>query len=162
MNVTFTKDGSSISMQATDDMMFAQLAYKYCTKVGIDSTKLQFFLNSTQLKATSQRSLSELNIYNGAVIRVVGIGNVNEVKFINVCFSVMGRNVIVQGQTNQKFSELVTKFCTKAGVSSKDNPSFILNSQHVGQDESRTLGELNLRDNSRIDVVLLSNVIGAF
>ena len=95
------------------------------------------------------------------MIKVVGKGNQNEVKYNNVVFAVIGRSVMVQGQTNQKFSDLVKKFCTKADVKDTDQPIYILNSQKISPDDSRTLGELNLRDQARIEVTLLKDVIGA-
>ena len=161
MNVYFEKDGQRINIQTTDDAMFAEIAYKYSTKIGIDAGLLEFFLNSKKLGLQSPKSLKDLNINNGTVIRVVGKGNQNEIKYINVVFAVIGRSVMVQGQTNMKFSDLVKKFCTKADVKDTDQPIYILNSQKISPDDSRTLGELNLRDHARIEVTLSKDVIGA-
>ena len=161
MNVTFEKNGQRINIQTTDNVMFAEIAMKYCTKIGIDAGQLEFFLNSKKLSLNSPKLLNELNINNGTVIKVVGKGNQNEVKYINVVFAVIGRSIILQGQTNQKFSDLAKKFCTKAGLNNYDQPLFILNSQLISPDDSRTLGELNLRDQARIEVTLLKDVIGA-
>ena len=161
MNVTFEKNGQRINIQTTDNVMFAEIAMKYCTKIGIDAGQLEFFLNSKKLSLNSPKLLNELNINNGTVIKVVGNGNKNEVKYINVVFAVIGRSIILQGQTNQKFSDLAKKFCVKADVKDTDQPIFILNSQKIGPNDSRTLGELNLRDQSRIEVTLSKDVIGA-
>ena len=161
MNVTFEKNGQRINIQTTDNVMFAEIAMKYCTKIGIDAGQLEFFLNSKKLSLNSPKLLNELNINNGTVIKVVGNGNQNEVKYINVVFAVIGRSIILQGQTNQKFSDLAKKFCVKADVKDTDQPIFILNSQKIGPNDSRTLGELNLRDQARIEVTLLKDVIGA-
>ena len=161
MNVTFDKNGQRINIQTTDDEIFPAIALKYCTKIGIDAGLLEFFLNSKKLGLNSPKTLKELNINNGTVIRVVGKGNQNEIKYINVVFAVIGRSVMVQGQTNMKFSDLVKKFCTKADVKDTDQPIYILNSQKISPDDSRTLGELNLRDHARIEVTLSKDVIGA-
>ena len=161
MNVTFEKNGQRINIQTTDDEIFPAIALKYCSKIGIDSSQLEFFLNSKKLGLNSPKTLKELNINNGTVIRVVGKGNQNEIKYINVVFAVIGRSVMVQGQTNMKFSDLVKKFCTKADVKDTDQPIYILNSQKISPDDSRTLGELNLRDHARIEVTLSKDVIGA-
>ena len=85
----------------------------------------------------------------------------NQQKYLNIYFSCIGRTIIIQGESNMKFSDLASRFCTKSGFSAADQPKFILNSQQLGLDEPRTLAELNLRDNARIEVVLLKDVIAA-
>ena len=101
-----------------------------------------------------------MGINNGAIIRVVK-GNVGQIKYMNICFSIIGRNVIVQGQSNMKFSELVAKFSIKADIKPEDKATFILNSEQVNGEDPRTLSDLNLHDQSRIEVVLIKDVIGA-
>ena len=82
-------------------------------------------------------------------------------KCYNICFSIIGRNVMVQGQSNMKFSELTAKFCIKADIKPEDKATYILNSQQMDGNDSRTLKELNFHDQSRIEVVLIKDVIGA-
>ena len=75
INVVFAKpDGSSpINMQLTDDMMFAEVALKYLTKMGIDQNVDQpkFLFNSKELKIDSYKSLKELGIKNMTRVEVV-------------------------------------------------------------------------------------------
>ena len=161
VTVTFIKDGSNINMQAKSDTMFAELIYKYLGKVEINNIDdISFLYNSNPINPQNFKSLNELGINNGAIIRVVK-GKVDQIKFMNICFSIIGRNVIVQGQSNMKFSELAAKFSVKADVKPEDKATFILNSQQVNGNDSRTLSELNLHDQSRIEVVLIKDVIGA-
>ena len=161
ITITFIKDGSNMSIQATSEMMFAEVIYKYIGKVGINNiNEFSFLFNSNPINPNSYKSLSQLGINNGATIRVVK-GSEGQIKFMNICFSIIGRNVIVQGQSNMKFSELVSKFSIKADIKPEDKATFILNSQQVNGEDSRTLSELNLHDQSRIEVVLIKDVIGA-
>ena len=73
INVAFIKSGTSISMQLTDDMMFAEVAMKYFTKMGINQATDQpkFLFNSKELKTDSYKSLAELGIRNMSRIEVV-------------------------------------------------------------------------------------------
>ena len=73
INVCLVKEGKPINIQATDDMMFAELAFKYFQKYGIDQFKDQpkFFYNSMEIPSTSQRSLKEIGILNNTRIEVV-------------------------------------------------------------------------------------------
>ena len=161
ITIIFIKDGSNINMQTTTNTMFAELIFKYLGKVGINNANdFSFLFNSNPINPNSYKSLNELGINDGAIIKVVK-GSVAPIKFWNICFSIIGRNIIVQGQSNMKFSELVKKFVIKADVKPEDKATFILNSQQVDGNNSSTLQELNLHDQSRIEVVLIKDVIGA-
>ena len=154
-------NGSNMNIQATSDQMFAEVIFKYIGKVGISNIKeFSFLFNSNPINPSTFKSLNDLGINNGAIIRVVK-GDAGQIKYMNICFSIIGRNVIVQGQSNMKFSELVAKFSIKADIKPEDKATFILNSQQVNGEDSRTLSDLNLHDQSRIEVVLIKDVIGA-
>ena len=73
MNVCFVKSGVPINMQSNENMMFAELAYKYFGKVGIDQLNDQpkFIFNSKEIKLESGKNLKELEIRNGSRIEVV-------------------------------------------------------------------------------------------
>ena len=73
MNVCFVKSGVPINMQANDNMIFAELAWKYFGKVGIDQQNDQpkFIFNSKEIKVESAKNLKELEIRNGSRIEVV-------------------------------------------------------------------------------------------
>ena len=170
INLTFVKDGGRVSVQALSSDMFAEIVLKYITKTGINSQNVSFLYNSNPIKADSFKSLSELNIANGATIQVVQAGQFNpkiqnnsnnQNYHMNLCFTLSGRNIIVQGTPNMKFSELTSRFHTKAGIEEGQEPSFLLNSRQIDKNDSRTLAELNLRDQAKIDVVLVNLVIGA-
>ena len=109
-----------MNIQATSDQMFAEVIFKYIGKVGISNIKeFSFLFNSNPINPSTFKSLNDLGINNGAIIRVVK-GDAGQIKYMNICFSIIGRNVIVQGQSNMKFSELVAKFSIKADIKPED------------------------------------------
>ena len=72
INVCFIKSGQPINIQATSDMMFAELALKYFQKTGVkpeDDPK--FIFNSQELVTDSCKTLDDLHIIDGARIEVV-------------------------------------------------------------------------------------------
>ena len=182
MNIQFYKDGFAMTLQVQPDDFFFEVAGKYSMKLGQGIDNLNFYYNNQQLFPDSGKTLTEYQIYNGALINVFEKGkqpfmpNVpkpNNIPFnpspnqgsgpmqMNILFAIIGRNVLVQGTPDMKFCELATRFCTKANISPNDQPGFILNSVQLTQDDQRTLRDLKLRDQSRIEVVLKKDVIGA-
>ena len=158
LTITFINGGVSINIQANQSDMLAEIVLKYIQKVGIKDIKDYTFLyNSNPINPNTFKSLGELRINNGAKIFVIGV----QQKFINICFAIIGRTINIQAERNMKFSDLATKFCTKAGVTAADQPKFLFNSMQMGIDDQRTLEQLSIRDNTRIEVVLLKDVIGA-
>ena len=73
INVMFNRNGSFIMMQATSNMMWAELALKYTQKVGINVERDQpkFIFNSAELVIDSCKELSELGIRDSSRIEVV-------------------------------------------------------------------------------------------
>ena len=73
LNINFKKGNEqSIFMQATGDMMFAELALKYYQKTGItNEDQPQFIFNSQSIPTDSCRTLDDLKIRDGARIDVV-------------------------------------------------------------------------------------------
>ena len=73
INVCFMRAGTPINMQLKDDMMFAEVALKCFTKMGINQATDQpkFLFNSKELKIDTYKSLAELGIKNMSRIEVV-------------------------------------------------------------------------------------------
>ena len=59
------------------------------------------------------------------------------------------------------FAEIVLKYFQKTGMSDKDQPQFLFNSQSIPFDSCRTFDELKIRDGAKIDVVIGKTIIGA-
>ena len=87
--------------------------------------------------------------------------NANYGNFVNIMFIIAERNIMIQGSSNTKFCELVDKLRTKANLHYTDKPIFIFNSIQIMADDQRTISELKLRDQSRIEVILHNDVLGA-
>ena len=88
-------------------------------------------------------------------------GNNGGEDYLNIIFNVEGKVVNVQATKNNKFFELSKKFLIKADAKDKV-PSFLLNSSMIESNDNRTLEELHLQNNQRIEVVFTQNVIGAY
>ena len=173
-NIMFTLNGNFLgNMFVTGDMMFAVAItnlYQYFPY--IKQYQHTFYINSNEVKADSCKKLSELGLQNMSIIEVrtmnIGMpanpvkpGNNADEGFLNISFNVEGRTIIVLGTKNEKFSEISKKFCTKADA--KDRiPSYLLNNTMIAADDNRTLKELNIQNNQRIEVVFTQSVIGAY
>ena len=80
--------------------------------------------------------------------------------FYNIIFNYSGKIYTIQGLKNNKFCEIVTKFCNKAGLEDR-NLMFISNSRMIHDSETRTLEKLGIRNYSKIEAVSYLEVIGA-
>ncbi len=88
-------------------------------------------------------------------------GNIGGEDYLNIIFNVEGKVVNVQATKNNKFSELSAKFLVKADAKNKV-PSFLLNNSMIESNDNRTLEQLHIQNNQRIEVVFTQNVIGAY
>ena len=184
ISVQFYKDGSPLTMQVNQDDNFAEVAFRYLQKLGLnDVGNLKFYFNNKPLGLFDGKSLNENGIYNNAVIQVTSgappqmninnplpqnpqgfggnfTGNMGSGQ-MNIIFVISGRKIMVQGQPTTKFCELAQRFSTKADLKQNDVPKYILNSMQVAPNDQRTLSQLKLRDQGRIEVFLEQEVIGA-
>jgi hypothetical protein len=186
--ITLTINGNYAggSMLVTGEMKVCQvIMYFFQYFPWVQQCQPTFYFNSQEIKADSCKKLSELGMSNLSNIKVrttmnnqmqqgmgmqsgMGMqpgmgssGNNGGEEYLNIIFSIGGKIVNIQGTRKTKFSELYHKFCTKADVKDKI-PTFLLNSRRIEPNDTRTIGELNLQNNSRIDVVLTADVIGAY
>ena len=89
-------------------------------------------------------------------------GNTGNAEYMNIVFNCNGgRTVLVQGTKSNKFRELSARFCVKSGMKESEI-SYLLNGKIIHPTEEETLAQLNLHDQSKIDVVNTGNLIGAF
>ena len=92
----------------------------------------------------------------------VKTGNTGNAEYMNIVFNCNGgRTVLVQGTKSNKFRELSARFCVKSGMKESEI-SYLLNGKIIHPTEEETLAQLNLHDQSKIDVVNTGNLIGAF
>ena len=78
----------------------------------------------------------------------------------NIIFQGNGKIINVQATKDLKFSELATRFKNKAATN--EVPTFFLNSAKIEENETSTLSQLGLHNNSKIEVVFQNSVIGAY
>ena len=72
-----------------------------------------------------------------------------------------GQIVTVQTRSDVMFSEVAFKFCNKAGILGNDKVKFIYNNEELKIESPKSLAELKLRDNAKVEVVMTSTVVGA-
>ena len=177
-SIMFTLNGNFLgNMFVTGDMLFSAAAtnlYQYFPY--LCQYQHTFFVGSQQIYANSSQKLGELGLQNMSIVDVRTMnavptnpgnkpqpqpGNNGDEGFLNIAFNVDGKTVNVLGTKNDKFSDISKKFCTKADAKDKI-PSYLYNNTMLAADESRTLNELHIQNNQRIEVVFTQNVIGAY
>ena len=183
INVQFNKDGQSFFFQINPNAMFAEIALQFLTNFNIQDPNYKFYFNGKKISLEDGKTVAENQINNGAIIEVTTGNpqitgnsppqNQNQKVFtgpqnppnnqVNINFILSGgsRRIIVQGQLTSKFSEIVQSFKTKAALEPNAIPKFIYNSMQIVPNDERTLNELKLRDQSRIEVFIEGEVIGA-
>ena len=180
INVILSFNGYNYKVTCKSTDLFIELAYFYCQQNNLNQ-KLYFFHNNTQINydQTNSKSLEELEIKDGDTIYVNNIpqfpvmanqipapnpapGNQNN-EYMNIIFELTGRSaaITIQATKSMQFCELAQKFLIKAGVEADKKPSFLINSKSFDVNETRTLGQLNINNGARINVVLVQEIIGA-
>jgi len=92
----------------------------------------------------------------GTVGNIENIGDDNN---WNIIFQGNGKIINVQATKDLKFSDLATRFKNKAATN--EVPTFFLNSGKIEENDQRTLSQIGLHNNSKIEVVFQNSVIGA-
>ena len=162
LNITFHYKGSPIQIQSTSNVRFCDLyKNKFIVKAGNPQTPPIFYINNVNINSTETRTLRELNICNQAIIQVSdnGTGN-NSSGFLNIIFNCQGKTFTIQSTQDTKMCDLSVSFCNKAGFVGQI-PTFIVNSRKIDSTEKKTLRELGIVNQSKIEVVFTSEVIGA-
>ena len=178
MNVQFMKDGQPFFFQVKPNDMFAEIALQFLTNLNIQDPNIKFYYNGKKISLEDGKSFSENQINNGAIIEVTSgnpqiagnfppqnpipqVPQYPQNNQLNINFIISGRRIVVQGQPTSKFCELVQKFKTKAALEPNSIPKFIYNSMQIVPTDVRTLSQIKLRDQSRIEVFIEQEVIGA-
>ena len=115
--------------------------------------------------ANAQNNINIVNNNNVGNINnnpnVGNMGNAEDNKYLNIIFTLNGKPVNVQGEKDMKFSQVAQRLMTKAGITEEQLPIFISNSTRIEHNEPKTLSQLNIKDQAKIEVVLQKDVIGA-
>ena len=164
LNITFYYKGSPIQIQSTSNVRFCDLyKNKFIVKAGNPQKPPSFYLNNNRIDSTETKTLGELNISNNAMIQAADDGKSNSNDnsgFLNIIFNCQGKTISVQATSNTRMCDLAKSFCNKGGYVNKD-PTFIINSKRIESTETKTLKELNIINQAKIEVIFSSEVIGA-
>ena len=191
ININISKDGTTTTLQANPDNLFAEVALNYFGMINYNGTDYNFYYNKKKLSLDDAKTLAELQLFNNVIIEFTSgqpqiinqaqppkMNNFNpnnnmayqmpqpnfqnmENSQINLNFAFSGRRIMVQSTPTTQFCELAQKFKNKAALGPNETPNFILNSIQIAPDDPRTLKELKIRDQTNIEVVILENVVGA-
>ena len=163
LNIIVFKNGAPLTLQATPDMTLSQLILKYCQKATIKATDFNFTFDSKPLDPNSFKTLQELGMKDGSRINVVASTNPGQSfgQQLNILFIYEGRTITIQATPNTKFSELAVKFNAKAALKNDEKASFLFSSRAIPAEETKTIRELGFNNQTKIDVVIISNVVGA-
>jgi hypothetical protein len=164
LNITFYYKAAPIQIQSTSNVRFCDLyKNKFIVKAGNPPKPPSFYLNSNRIDSTETKTLGELNIGNNDVIQAADDGKSNSNDnsgFLNIIFNCQGKTISVQATANTRICDLAKSFCNKGGYVNKD-PAFLINSKRIESNETKTLKELNINNQARIDVFFTSEVVGA-
>lgn len=179
LSITFIHKGTPIIVQTTSDTKFCDVYKKFHVKAGNPQNPL-FSYNSLKFGATETRTLSQLNIPNNANINVIEGGSQQPQQpqpsqpsqpsqsfpssggdgFLNIIFTLHGKIINFQATKDTKISDLAKRFAAKAG-NPEETPTFFMNSKSIDINQDKTLQELGINNQAKIDVVFSGQVIGA-
>ena len=186
--VKFNVDGSFIgNVRANENMEFNELINLFLKNNGFNKYhKSIFSFHSKKISRNLVKKLKELGIKANSVIEVKSqnlntsnneqimkyYGNIymipyinqnfnnQNTNYINIIFIYHGSMVIVKGTDDSNFCDIAKIFCNKINATNSI-PSFIINSTIIYLSDKRTLKELGIRNQSRIDAIFYSEIVGA-
>ena len=106
----------------------------------------------------SCKTLEDLNIKNMSIIKVTESDYFSPDSFIIIIFSLGNMKIAIQSQNDKTLEEVALKFCNKVGENINEL-RFIYNSMEI-KTFNKSLYEIGLKNNSVIDVIKRSYVIG--
>ena len=161
INVLFVGDNEIfINLQLTTDTKFSEAVKKYQIKAGMNLTEKKLFFNSKEISKDCDETLAELGIENMSKIEVKSLNVSNCSDVIHVFFRCQGEQKIFQLRKNMKFSEVTSIIADDMDYDEYNGKlKYIFNSQNI--DFKKTLDEIGIKNNSRIDVIIPFNLSGA-
>jgi len=163
LDIVFYYKGSPIHVQSTSDTKFCELYQKFNVKAGNPQTSPSFYFNFKKIDSNETKTLRELNIGDKATIQASDSAPQSPAAngdFLNIIFTCHGRIINFQATYDTKIADLAKRFSAKAG-NPDQVPTFFMNSRSIDINQDKTLRELNINNQSKIDVVFSAQVIGA-
>ena len=139
-------------IQVNKDTPFSEISKRFCTQAGILNKDPIYYLGSRKIESTDNQTLRQLNIQNNSEISVL-LPSEDKEEYLNIRFNSGGKTINVQATKNTQFSDLCKRYCNLAGIQNKD-PIYLFNSCAIKSNEIRTLAQLNISNESKIDVLL--------
>ena len=139
-------------IQVNKDTPFSELSKRFCTQACILNKDPIYYLGSKKIESTDNQTLRQLNIQNNSEISVL-LPSEDKEEYLNIRFNSGGKTINVQATKNTKFSDLCKRYCNIAEIQNKD-PIYLFNSSAIKSNEIRTLAQLNITNESKIDVLL--------
>ena len=152
IQIIFNYHGNVITLQANIETSFSELSKRFCKEAGIQDNNLLYSLENGEILPTDNRSLRQLYIHNNALIFVL--------HNIAIIFCHHGKYTSVQTTRETKFSDLSELFLNITGIR-EGVPVYLHNSHKIESTDCRTLAELKMDNQSKIEVIFSSEVIGA-
>jgi len=160
ININFNNSGRIIQIKAKKNDIFSNISRKFCEKAALRYNEFpNYFLGSRKIDSKDNQTLSQLHIHNNSEISVL-LSSDNKEEFLHIIFSSQGKFISLQESSKTRFCDLSKKYCLKAGIQDK-TLVFLLRSRKIESNDTRTLAELEIKDQSKIEVVFTTEVIGA-
>jgi len=149
-------------LQANIDTPFSEISKRFCSQAGILNKEPIYYLGSRKIDSTDNQTLRQLNIQNNSEISVL-LPSEDKEEYLFINFNSGDRTIGIKTTKNTQFSDLSKRYCNLMGIVGKD-PIYLFNSYAIKSNETRTLAQLNLSNESKIDVLLFldsakSNII---
>ena len=80
--------------------------------------------------------------------------------FVNVLFILNGKSINMQAKSDDLFADVALRYMQKMGIA-QESPKFFFNGRELSVNAAKSLDEYKINNQSKIDVVLSSLVIGA-
>ena len=152
IQIAFNYSDKIITLHANIETPFSELSKRFCKEIGILDNNLIYLFDNREILPTNNRSLSQLNIHNNSLI----IASLN----ISIIFFCEGKLTVFRTIKETKFSDLSELFLNITGLKERD-PVYFHNSKKIDSTDCRTLAELKIGHQSKIDVVFSGEVIAA-
>jgi hypothetical protein len=152
IQIIFNYSGNVITLQANIGSPFSELSKRFCKEAGIQDNNLVYSSDNGDILPSDNRSLNQLYLHNNSLIFV----SLN----IIIIFNNQGKPTLVQATNETRFSDLCKLYVNITGIQGED-PVFLLHSHKLESNDCRTLTELKIRNQERIEVIFPNEVIAA-
>ena len=149
-HIKFNFDGKITKIEAHPDDIFAEVVLKFRELMNMNiNEELYFLYNAIELNLKDGKSLREYQMISGSEVFVTGN------RLINIFFLLDRFKINVFGAPKMKFSDLIYQFFLKCGIDENKRAlySFIYHSHIIQEDYEKTLNELGIGDQCKIDVI---------